>query len=85
MFKEDKLRKVQQEKKKWIEDLSKILCGTPERLPRFTTVSDLEIKGLYTPEDIYPICSFSLKGEQKKSLSYEKKNLFRLPLLFYGL
>jgi len=51
MFKEDKLKKVEEEKKRWIEDLSKILCETPERLPRFTTVSDLEIKGLYTPED----------------------------------
>jgi methylmalonyl-CoA mutase N-terminal domain/subunit len=51
MFKEDKLKKVEEEKKKWIEDLSKILCETPERLSRFTTVSDLEIKGLYTPED----------------------------------
>jgi len=51
MFKEDKLNKVQEEKKRWTEDLSKILCETPERLPRFTTVSDLEIKGLYTPED----------------------------------
>ncbi len=52
MFKEDQLKKVQQEKKKWVDDLSKILSETPERLPRFTTVSDLEIKGLYTPEDI---------------------------------
>ena len=51
MFKEDQLKKVEKEKKKWIEDLSKILCETPERLPRFTTVSDLEIKGLYTPDD----------------------------------
>ena len=51
MFKEDKLKKVEEEKKRWTEDLSKILCETPERLPRFTTVSDLEIKGLYTPED----------------------------------
>ena len=52
MFKEDQLRKVEQQRKKWIEDLSKILCETPERLPRFTTVSDVEIKGLYTPEDM---------------------------------
>jgi len=52
MFKEEKLKKVEEEKKRWIEDLSKILCETPERLRRFTTVSDLEIKGLYTPEDI---------------------------------
>ena len=51
MFKEDKLKKVEEEKKRWKEDLSKILCEMPERLPRFTTVSDLEIKGLYTPED----------------------------------
>ncbi|NWG04297.1 MAG: methylmalonyl-CoA mutase family protein [Syntrophaceae bacterium] len=51
MFQEDKLKKVKQEKKKWIEDLAKILSETPERLPRFTTISDLEIKGLYTPED----------------------------------
>ena len=55
MFKEDRLKRVEEEKKKWIEDLSKILCETPERLPRFTTVSDLEIKGLYTPEDIKDI------------------------------
>jgi methylmalonyl-CoA mutase N-terminal domain/subunit len=55
MFKEDKLKKVEEEKKRWIEDLSKILCETPERLSRFTTVSDLEIKGLYTPEDIKDI------------------------------
>jgi methylmalonyl-CoA mutase N-terminal domain/subunit len=55
MFKEDQLKKVEEEKKKWTEDLSKILCETPERLPRFTTVSDLEIKGLYTLEDIKDI------------------------------
>ena len=51
MFKDDKLKKVEEEKKRWTEDLSKILCETPERLSRFSTVSDLEIKGLYTPED----------------------------------
>src|SRR3990172_959709 len=52
MFKKDQLRKIEQQKKKWIEDLSKILYETPERLPRFTTLSDMEIKGLYTPEDL---------------------------------
>jgi methylmalonyl-CoA mutase N-terminal domain/subunit len=51
MFKEDQLEKVEADKRKWIEDLSKVPYETPERLPRFTTVSDLEIKGLYTPED----------------------------------
>src|SRR5512136_1948364 len=52
MFKEDELKKVEGEKKRWIEDLSKILRETPERLPRFTTISDFEIKDLYTPTDI---------------------------------
>src|SRR4030043_60081 len=52
MFKEDQLKKVGEEKKGWVDDLSKMLSETPERLPRFTTGSDLEIKGLYTPEDI---------------------------------
>jgi methylmalonyl-CoA mutase N-terminal domain/subunit len=51
MFKEDPPKKVEADKRKWMEDLSKVLCESPERLPRFTTVSDLEIKGLYTPED----------------------------------
>jgi methylmalonyl-CoA mutase N-terminal domain/subunit len=55
MFKEDQLKKIEEEKKKWIDDLSKTLSETPERLPRFTTVSDLEIKGLYTPDDIQGI------------------------------
>jgi len=48
---EDKLKKIEQDKKEWVEDMSRILSETPERLPRFSTVSDSEIKGLYTPED----------------------------------
>lgn len=52
MFKEDQLQKVHEEWEKWVGDLSKMLSETPERLPRFTTISDQEIKGLYTPEDI---------------------------------
>lgn len=52
MFKEDQLKRIQKERKAWVDDLSKMLSETPERLPRFTTISDQEIKGLYTPEDI---------------------------------
>jgi len=52
MFKEEQIQRLKEEKEKWSEELSKILCEKPERLPRFTTVSDLEIKSLYTPEDI---------------------------------
>jgi methylmalonyl-CoA mutase N-terminal domain/subunit len=52
MSKEDHPKKVDEEKRKWAEDLSRFLSETPERLPRFTTVSDLEIQGLFTPGDI---------------------------------
>jgi len=52
MFREDELKDIEQEKKRWLEDLAEILRETPERLPRFSTISDLEIKSLYTPEDL---------------------------------
>ncbi len=55
MLKEDKLKDIEQEKKRWLQDLAEILRETPERLPRFSTISDLEIKNLYTPEDLKEI------------------------------
>ena len=55
MFREDELQEIEEEKKRWAGDLAETLRETPERLPRFSTVSDLEIKGLYTPEDIKDI------------------------------
>ena len=55
MFREDKLKDIEQEKKRWLQDLAEILRDTPERLARFSTISDLEIKNLYTPEDLKEI------------------------------
>jgi methylmalonyl-CoA mutase N-terminal domain/subunit len=52
MFGKDHLKTIGEEEKRWTEDLSKILSEVPERLSRFSTVSDMEIKGLYTPKDI---------------------------------
>jgi methylmalonyl-CoA mutase N-terminal domain/subunit len=52
MFREDHLRTIRDEEKRWTDDLSKILSEVPERLSRFSTVSDMEIKGLYAPNDI---------------------------------
>ncbi|UCD70979.1 MAG: methylmalonyl-CoA mutase family protein [Syntrophobacterales bacterium] len=52
MFRNDHLKTIGDEEKKWTEDLSKILSEIPERLSRFSTISDMEIKGLYTPKDI---------------------------------
>jgi methylmalonyl-CoA mutase N-terminal domain/subunit len=52
MFREDHLKTIGDEEKKWAEDLSRILSEVPERLPRFSTISDMEVKGLYTPKDL---------------------------------
>jgi len=52
MFREDHLKTIGEEEKRWAEDLSKVFSEVPERLSRFSTVSDMEIKGLYTPKDI---------------------------------
>ncbi len=51
MSRESKLKEVEEEKKRWMENVAETIRETPERLPRFTTVSDFEIKDLYTPED----------------------------------
>lgn len=52
MFKEEQIEKVQKGKEAWQKELSSQLSLIPERKRRFSTVSDLEIKDIYTPEDI---------------------------------
>jgi len=52
MFKEEQIEKVQKGKEARQKELSSQLSMMPERKRRFSTVSDLEIKDLYTPEDI---------------------------------
>jgi len=43
---------IREEQKKWQKKLDEIFDAAPERLERFSTVSDKEIKNLYTPEDV---------------------------------
>jgi methylmalonyl-CoA mutase, N-terminal domain len=43
---------IRKEREKWERKLEEIFSVTPERLERFSTVSDQEIKRLYTPEDV---------------------------------
>jgi methylmalonyl-CoA mutase N-terminal domain/subunit len=43
---------IRGEHKKWQKKLEEIFGAAPERLERFSTVSDKEIKNLYTPEDV---------------------------------
>ncbi len=52
MFDADQLKKIEKEKEKWTQELSRTLAETHERLPLFKTISNLEIKTLYSPDDI---------------------------------
>jgi methylmalonyl-CoA mutase, N-terminal domain len=52
MFSESTLERVEKEVAEWQAEYHKALKKVPERLERFSTISDLEIKPLYTPMDI---------------------------------
>jgi len=43
---------IRGEHEKWQKKLDELFHAAPERLERFSTVSDKEIKNLYTPEDV---------------------------------
>ncbi|HYA41828.1 MAG TPA: methylmalonyl-CoA mutase family protein [Syntrophobacteraceae bacterium] len=49
---ESALESIEKEYGEWLAEYRKALEKVPERLKRFSTVSDLEIKPLYTPLDI---------------------------------
>jgi methylmalonyl-CoA mutase N-terminal domain/subunit len=52
MFDADQLKRIEKEREHWVQELSRTLAETPERLPFFKTISNLEIKSIYSPEDI---------------------------------
>lgn len=52
MLSESAVERIEKEYKDWLGEYQKALQKVPERLERFSTVSDLEIKPLYTPVDI---------------------------------
>ena len=52
MFTEETLKYAHEGKKKWEKEVEKARSQKAERKERFSTVSDLEINGIYTPEDI---------------------------------
>jgi methylmalonyl-CoA mutase, N-terminal domain len=52
LFNKKHLEKVQAGKEAWERDLTGKLVQKPDRKTRFSTVSDLEIKSIYSPEDI---------------------------------
>ncbi len=53
MYFSDEMQKASGElTRKWQDEVKKTLQSNPDQKERFSTVSDLEIKRLYTPEDI---------------------------------
>ena len=52
MFKDDQIEKDRKGREAWEKELSAQLSLYPERQKRFSTVSDLEIKNIYSPTDI---------------------------------
>ncbi len=46
------LEDIKKGKREWDSDLEKTFSKKPERLERFSTVSDREIEPIYTPEDV---------------------------------
>jgi methylmalonyl-CoA mutase N-terminal domain/subunit len=52
MFTEKSLHEAEEGKKRWEKELEKAGRQKAEKGKRFSTVSDLEIKAIYTPEDI---------------------------------
>ena len=52
MFTEKTLQEVQEGRKKWEKEVEKARRQRAERKARFSTVSDLEIQAIYTPDDI---------------------------------
>jgi len=52
LFTKEVLEQAREGMKRWEDQVRRVVNEMPERLERFSTVSDLEIKALYTPEDI---------------------------------
>ena len=52
MFTDKTLQEVQEGRKKWEKEAGKAGRQKAKKGKRFSTVSDLEIKEIYTPEDI---------------------------------
>jgi methylmalonyl-CoA mutase N-terminal domain/subunit len=52
MFTDKTLRDAQEGRKKWEKEVEKAPKARAKKQKRFSTVSDLEIKDIYTPEDI---------------------------------
>jgi methylmalonyl-CoA mutase N-terminal domain/subunit len=62
MIAEEELSRIKKSKDRWKKDLEEAGSKIPLRRNRFSTVSDLEIEGLYTPEDLKDLNYFEKLG-----------------------
>jgi len=51
-YNRDMLHEIEEGYRRWEEELNEIFSAHPERLKRFSTVSDMEIQRIYTPGDV---------------------------------
>jgi len=51
-YNREMLEEVREAYKRWHEEMESIFAKRPERLKRFSTVSDMEIQRIYTPADV---------------------------------
>jgi len=51
-YNDELFRDLREAYKRWEQNLKEVLAGAPERIERFATVSDREVKPIYTPEDV---------------------------------
>ncbi len=52
IFNQKVFDEIEEAQVKWNEEIDRIFSSRPERLKRFSTVSDREIKRIYTPKDL---------------------------------
>ena len=52
MFKEEELEKIRKQREEWEKLVKDRIKNHPERREKFTTLSNIEVKRVYTPEDI---------------------------------
>jgi len=52
MFKEEELKKIKEQREEWEKLVEDRIKSHPERKEKFTTLSNIEVKRVYTPEDI---------------------------------
>ncbi len=52
LFMQEELERVRKQQEGWEEEIRQIFARNPERLPRFSTVSDWEVQRIYSPADI---------------------------------